>query len=384
MGLGANYFTSNNRSRNSAMFFPKQAWVQWKTTAGQFRVGRVEFADGSETAPKNATLAALKATRINQRLIGTFGFTHVGRSFDGLLYSKNTPKDNITFLGAIPTRGVFQTDGWGWNQAALGYLSYTKPWTSGRQTADSRLFALYYQDWRTNVLKTDNRSAAARRLDVANIAITTFGGHSIHAFETKPATYDLLFWGAAQIGRWGLQTQRAFAYNMEAGFQPKAAALAKLRPWFRGGVGQSSGDGNPNDTTHSTFFQVLPTPRPFARFPFFNMMNNKDIYAGLTLRPHARVSISNEFHGLSLSNRNDLWYSGGGVFQPWSFGYVGRATNGAKSLANLYDTSVDVKLTKAVSMNLYYGHAQGLAAIKAIYPNGRSGNMGYVELMYKF
>ena len=384
LGLGANYFTANNRNSSAVMFFPKQAWLQWKTAAGQFRVGRVEFADGSETAPKNATLAALKTTRINMRLIGHFGWTHVGRSFDGMLYSKTRANGQFTFLGAIPTRGVFQTDGWGWNQAALGYAAYTKPWGKGAHTADTRVFALYYQDWRTNVLKTDNRTAAARNLDRANVAITTFGGHSVHAIDTKPATFDVLFWGAAQTGRWGVENHRAYAVTAESGFQPKAKATLKWKPWIRGGYGQSSGDGNTADGTHNTFFQVLPTPRPFARFPFFNMMNNRDIYAGLTLRPHARLSISNEFHGLSLANRNDLWYVGGGVFQPWSFGYVGRSTTGARSLANLYDTSVDIKINPAVSLNVYYGHAQGLAAIQTIYPKGRSGNLGYVELMYKF
>ena len=96
------------------------------------------------------------------------------------------------------------------------------------------------------------------------------------------------------------------------------------------------------------------------------------------------MSISNEFHGLSLTNRNDLWYIGGGVFQPWSFGYVGRSTTGARSLANLYDTSVDIKINPAVNLNVYYGHAQGLAAINTIYPKGQSGNLAYVELMYKF
>lgn len=380
MGAGANYYTANNRTTNSAMLFPRQAWMQWKTNAGQFRVGRVEFADGSETAPKNATLAALKTTRINMRLIGHFGWTHVGRSFDGLLYSRAIGINNFTFLGAVPTRGVFQSDGWGWNQTALGYAAYTKPWTSGAHTADTRIFALYYQDWRANVVKTDNRPAAIRARDTANVAITTFGGHSIHAFETKSATYDLLFWGVVQGGRWGVENHRAYAFTAESGVQPKV----RLKPWFRGGFGQSSGDSNPNDSTHGTFFQVLPTPRPFARFPFFNMMNNRDVYAGLTVRPHARLSISSEYHGLSLSNRNDLWYIGGGVFQPWSFGYVGRNTSGAKSLANLYDASVDVKLNAQVSLNLYYGHAQGLAAIQTIYPKGRSGHLGYVELLYKF
>ena len=128
----------------------------------------------------------------------------------------------------------------------------------------------------------------------------------------------------------------------------------------------------------------MPTPRPFARFPFFNMMNNNDLYTGLTLRPSPKVSISTEFHSLALNSRNDLWYAGGGAFQPWSFGYLGRNTSGAKSLANLYDVSVDLKLNAYLSMNLYYGRAQGLSAIRTIYPKGQNGNFGFLELMYKF
>lgn len=51
-----------------------------------------------------------------------------------------------------------------------------------------------------------------------------------------------------------------------------------------------------------------------------------------------------------LSNRSDLWLQGGGVFQPWSFGYVGRAANGAKSLANLYDFNIDYRLRPDVTL----------------------------------
>lgn len=384
LGLGANYFGANQRRQNTAMIFPKQAWVEWKTSAGTIRTGRLEYADGSETAPKNATLAALKATRINMRLIGHFGWTHVGRSFDGGLYSKTSEKQALHVLAAVPTRGVFQTDGWGWNRAALQYAAYTRGWGTGRHTADTRVFGLAFQDWRTAVLKTDNRPLAQRRADSKGLAIGTFGGHSVHAIDSAAATYDILLWGAAQTGTWGGVSHRAWAGIAEAGFQPKAVALKRLRPWIRGGYTYSSGDGDPSDGRHGTFFQVLPTPRPFARFPFYNMMNTKDIYGGLTVRPHTRVSISSEFHSLSLAQKNDLWYAGGGVFQPWSFGYLGRSAGGAGSLANLYDASVDVKVTPAATLNLYYGKAQGLAAVRSIYPSGTSGQLGYVELSYKF
>jgi hypothetical protein len=145
-----------------------------------------------------------------------------------------------------------------------------------------------------------------------------------------------------------------------------------------------SGDGNPNDSRHGTFFQVLPTPRPYARFPFFNMMNTEDRFGALVLRPHSKVTVSSEFHALRLSNPNDLWYAGGGVFQPWTFGYTGRATSGRRSLANLYDTSIEYRANRLVTFTGYFGHAQGLAAIEQIYPKGPNGEFGYVEAAFKF
>jgi len=51
------------------------------------------------------------------------------------------------------------------------------------------------------------------------------------------------------------------------------------------GHSYGSGEGNPNDSTHGTFFQVLTTPRLYARFPFCNMMNNEDFYGTLDLHP---------------------------------------------------------------------------------------------------
>jgi hypothetical protein len=385
LGMGANYLTANNRSTNAAMLFPKQLYVRITQFGGSkahaLKLGRFEFSDGSELTPKNASLAAIKRDRINQRLIGSFGFSHIGRSFDGLQYSYNKPSGNFTFVGALPTRGVFQVDGWGWNQTAFGYASYTKPWNKKRYASETRLFALYYDDWR-QVLKTDNRPLAVRRADLANIRITTFGGHSLHAFETSAGGVDLVLWGAAQTGRWGVQDQRASTFDIEAGMQPKV--LPKLKPWLRGGFFTGSGDSNPNDNTHETFFQVLPTPRPFARFPFFNLMNNRDRFGILILRPHSKVTVSGEFHALALNNPNDLWYVGGGVFQPWSFGYVGRATSGSRSLANLYDTSLEYRVNPRLVLTGYFGYAQGRASTTAIYPKGADARFGYIEGLYRF
>ena len=381
LGLGSNYYSANKNNRYATMIFPRQLFARFRGEAQSLQVGRLNFLDGSELTPKNATLAADKQNHVAQRLLGDFGWSDVGRSFDGVRYSYTKSNTDFTFLSAVPTRGVFQADGWGWNRIGFGYAAFTKEWGSGNHAADTRFFAIDYDDFR-HILKTDNRAVAVRRGDTENIHLQTWGGHSLHAFATKAGTIDALAWGAVQTGRWGTQTQHAYAFDFEGGFQP--AILPRLKPWIRGGYTLGSGDGNPNDNKHETFFQLLPTPRIYARFPFFNMMNTEDGYASLTLRPSPKVTINSEFHSLRLTNQNDLWYSGGGAFQPWTFGYTGRSTSGRRSLANLYDTSVDYRFSRSATVTAYLGYAQGLASIERIYPAGTGAQFGYLEFLYRF
>jgi len=381
LGIGANYFANNTTGRNAAMIFPKQAYVRLKREHSTVQMGRFEFADGMEAMPADPTLDALKRERIQQRLIGNFGFTDIQRSFDGGNASFTQGLWNVTGVGAIPTRGVFQVDGWGWVKTPFAYLSTTRQvHFSEHNAAEWRLFGIYYEDAR-GVLKTDNRPLAVRMADHGDIRIFTYGGHYIQAITTNAGIIDLLAWGAFQTGAWGAQKQRAGAFASESGFQPHWGKA--LRPWFRGGYFYGSGDGNANDGVHGTFFALLPTPRVYARFPFFNEMNNRDGFGEVILRPAKALTIRSDAHNLSLASANDLWYTGGGAYQPWTFGYTGRPSNGRTGLANLYDISLDYAFNQAASIGFYYGFAQGGPVIKAIYkdPNGQ---LGFVELNYRF
>lgn len=384
LGLGSNYYSANGNHQYAAMAFAKQLYARYHFGPKEeesVQAGRFEFNDGTELAPKNATVATIKRDRISQRLIGTFGFSDVGRSFDGARYSWSSPQTDFTFVGATPTRGVYQTDGWGWNRIGFAYASFTKEWGHGNHSADTRFFAIDYDDFR-HILKTDNRPTAVRAKDTENIHIQTWGAHSIHAFTTNAGTFDALGWVAIQTGSWGTQSQRAYAFDVETGYQP--AVLPMLKPWLRAGFTMGSGDGNASDNKHETFFQILPTPRPYARFPFFNMMNAEDAFGAMILRPGKKVTISSEFHALRLSNVNDLWYSGGGAFQPWTFGYTGRSTSGRRSLGNLYDSGLDYRVNRRLTLTAYVGYTQGLAAMEQIYPAGKDGKFSYLELFHRF
>ena len=385
LGLGATYFVGNKRNRNTGMIFPKQGFVRLKNLFGvkgqSLRVGRFEFSDGAEVIPADATVAAVKRDRIAQRLIGPFAWTHVGRSFDGAQYVINRGDTNLTVLAAVPTRGAFQVDAWGNMKVGLAYAALTRQLKGATHNGEWRAFGAYYHDWR-NVAKVDDRPPSVRNLDRANLRIGSFGGHYLHSATTQAGVFDAVLWGVLQTGRWGQLDHTGNAYLVEGGWQPKA--LPRLRPWIGAGYSRTSGDKDASDTEHGTFFQMLPTPRPYARFPFFNMMNNEDAFAELIVRPTKSLSVRADVHSLRLSESADLWYLGGGAFQPWTFGYQGRAAGGARGLATLYDVSADYTVNSHVALSAYFGHAAGHSVMQQIYPKGTTGNFGYLEATYRF
>jgi hypothetical protein len=165
-------------------------------------------------------------------------------------------------------------------------------------------------------------------------------------------------------------------------FQPHI--LPSVWPWIRGGHFYFSGDGNPANDTHGTFFAVLSTPRVYARFPFFNEMNNRDLFADLMLRPGKNPVLRTDVHGLWLVNSHDLWCTGGGAYQPWTFGFSGRPSNGSTAFADRYNMSADYKFTHGVTLGLYFCYAEGRAVIEKIYPGNSNGLLGFTEVNYRF
>lgn len=381
LGLGGNYFAANGNQDGALNI--KQGFVRFKGLMGAgsaLRLGRFEFNDGSETVAKDATLNFLKTQRLSQRLIGTFGFTHTGRAFDGAQLSANAAGGNLTIVGARPTEGVFQLEA-NDNIDAVNFLygAYTRPMPN----AEARLFAMAYEDGRAapKSVKIDNRPLAARQSDSEEIQVYTLGANFIKTFDADAGKFDVLGWGALQNGDWGTLDQGGNALALEAGFQPKTM---KYKPWLRLGYYRASGDGNPTDERHNTFFTPLPTPRLYARFPFYNQMNSQDAFAQLILRPTPKLNIRAEAHSLKLANAGDLYYFGGGAFQDSGFGIGGRPSGGSKNLARVLDLSLDYALSAKSSLGLYLGHAAGGRVIETTYPNGRNATLGFVELTRRF
>ncbi len=376
LGLGASYYAANKNS-NAAAAFLKQGFARLDGEESDLRVGRFEFVDGQETKPAISTITWLQTNRIAHRLIGNFGFSNAQRSYDGLDAHYQAGGWNLTAMAARADQGVFNMNGNPELNVDLQYVALTR--ANARQHILWRAFALGYHDGRTGLTKTDSRALPTRSADHKNIRIGTYGGDLLASFPAGPGQFDFLFWGAGQNGTWGLLSHKAGAAAVEGGYQLSKAPTA---PWLRGGWFRSTGDNNTTDGNHNTFFQVLPTPRIYARLPFYNLMNSTDDFVELVDKPVKRVAVRSDLHWLQLTSANDLWYLGGGAFDSKVFGYIGRPSSHSRSLASVADVSADWQTTKNIDLNFYYAYAQGKTVVAALYPSDRNMQYGYLEFVY--
>ncbi len=384
LGLGAVYF-AHNRRRNDTNIFLKQAFLVLKHTGMEglwLKGGRFEFSEGNEVLTKDPTLDWLKNVRLSQRLIGPFGFSHVGRSFDGGLVSLTQGPANFTLMASHPTQGGFDLAGMKeMDEIDLLYGAINLTLPSFAENMDARFFYIYYGDDR-GLLKSDNRPAAARAKDKQDISIHTEGGHVIYALPTNVGNVDLLAWGALQQGQWGKLTQDAWAWDLETGWQPN---MLPWKPWVRIGYGRSSGDNDPNDHEHRTFFQLLPTARLYSFSTFYNLMNNEDGFVQLILRPLPGVVSRTEFHSIRLTEKKDLWYTGSGATlsdRTVGFGFPGRPAFGHRDLFRVIEASLSYDWNTHVNLSAYYGHIFGQEVVRAIYPQDQA-DFAYLEVTLK-
>lgn len=383
LGFGGATWAANDDTRVTA--FLKQGYLRYHGAAAKpwsVRAGRFEFGDGREAPAPDPAIASLRQARVADRLIGNFAFSPVGRSFDGAELGLPVGGAHGAVALLRPTAGVFNLEGMPELPVDVAYASLTAGvgLAPGVHRDEVRLFGMYYAD-RRDVPKADNRPGAIRAADHERIRVTTIGGHYLAVAPVGRGRADFVAWGAWQRGDWGRLNHAASAVALEAGYRP---GNAPTTPWFRLGVFRGSGDHDPGDGTHGSFFQVLPTPRIYARFPFYNMMNLTEAFLSARLEPHKALTLQGEFHLLRLSAREDLWYAGGGAFDEETFGFGGRPSGGERELARLLDLSVDYRFSPHSSATLYLAHAFGRAVVETSYPDGGSATYAYLELQQRF
>lgn len=380
-GPGGTYFANTHQNLQEQGWL-RQGWIKGTHVIGDWALtltgGRQLYYDGLETGAHEPNLQWIKQFRVAERLIGPFDYTHIGRSFDGVRLNADTAAVNVTAFGLYPTSGGFEISAGRHVDITLAGLSATLKDQGWFERSDARLWGIYYEDDRFDdhpILAADNRAKPAREADRQPIHIGTIGTNLARVEPVGAGKADGLVWVAGQFGDWQSQDHIAWAYALEAGYQLTETWSA---PWLRGGFFRSSGDDDPADDEHHTFFQLIPTARLYAQTPFFNLMNNQDLFAQLIVKPLAQLTVRSEFHWLQATESRDLLYSGGGATKNDFFGFATTPLGGARDIGYLADVAFTYKPVDFVALYVYYGHVFGEEALQRAFV-GRNANYGYVE-----
>jgi len=382
LGTGAVYYAHAGRA-DSHQVYLRYANVRLKRLlpATTLQIGRMPYASGGEAASGNPKLEAVKMQHVAARLIGEFGWSIYQRAYDGVRVDTTRGRWTGSAFAFHPTQGGFE-DAAGLMMPGVTLLGGAATMTSSvaSPSAQHQVFMYRYRDTRAVTQRPDNTGRPAQ---VADIGVNTFGGSLVVA---PPATrghqWDGLVWIAAQTGSWYELSHRAASVAVEAGHQWTAV---RWQPWLRGGYLYATGDGDPSDNRHGTFFEMLPTVRQYAQSALYSQMNNTDLFAQLLFKPHARIGARIDWRRVGLASSRDGWYYGSGATQQHGsiFGFATRPSFGARHLATIEEGSIDYAIGAHWSINGYLSGGRGGDVVTGAF-RGRTLLFGYVENVVQF
>lgn len=382
LGTGPQYFDHAGTTTSHQVYL-RLLNIRLKNLAPgvSLQLGRFGYASGAESASGDSKIETVKRQRVDSRLIGEFEWSLYQRTFDGARLDVDRSRWHATASWFQPTQGGFEEQA-GLPLQHLHLAAATvslRPSASFRHT-DWQGFVYRYDDDRPVRARPDNTLLPATAVDVH---ITSVGTTLVGAYPTsKTGQIDVLGWFVMQRGQWYGQSHAANAAAAELGYQ---RTLAAWKPWFRAGWFRSSGDSDPADARHTTFFQMLPTTRRYSLSTVYNLMNLTDVFGQALLRPSTRVNLRLDVHRLALTDAADLWYAGSGASQRTGtvFGFSGRRSNGSTQLGTMVEGAADYTVTRHLSVNGYLGRMKGGAVVSGTFAGTHLG-FGYIETVVSF
>lgn len=352
----------------------RQLYLEARLAPGSFvRLGRQDVKLGTEVGYPEGDWKYLKVKRASQRLVGTVGWTHAERSNDAVAAGWTLGGHHVFAFLARPTTGVFDVDSAYRPQRDIHYGGVS--WTVKRDTwldaTELRFFALGYED---------DRSIRHGGLP-DGVEVYTAGASLLGVHPLGPGKADLLLWAAGQLGDYDDLDHRAAAGVAELGYQ---FSWLPLKPWLRVGVNAASGDGDPGDGDHETFFNLLPTNHLYYGFADrLAFQNLRDAFVQLRLQPHPKLGVDLFVHRFSLLTDDDGRYFGTGAFNESAFGYGTQPSRGFQHVGTEVDAVANISLAKFLGLQVGYAFLDGGALLDAL-GTDPDVHFGYVQLQASY
>lgn len=254
----------------------------------------------------------------DSRLVGNFGWSNVGRSFDGLrlMYTPGPLRVDLWAMitkefganvGADPAFSPSNRD----TQEFYGIYTTVKAASFSIEP-----YVLYLRDT-GNVNETDPVTGA---LVSPMAAPATRGQDRVTGgfrIDGKAAGDSIDFTGEAAYQAGSMEARgaipksdiSAYAVAVKAGYTLPVA----VKPRIGVEVDRASGDDDPADKKFKTFENLFPTNHiHYGYMDYVGWRNMQDLRASLSIKPTKTSGVSLDYHRFSLAEKSDNWYAASG------------------------------------------------------------------------
>jgi hypothetical protein len=373
LGPGASYFDASGAPRSYQLYIRAMS-MRVKGAGLSVEVGRTDFTSAADGPPRSAAIERLTSERLAGRLIGGAEWTPFERAFDGVRLDLGRRRWRATSALIFPTQGAFEESANPTISAlrvvtgtlAIGWPGREDSTGESVPSSELQVFAAHYRDRRSVSGRPDN---ADRVADSVDVAIGTIGVSHVSVIPWRGGQFQSVVWAAGQGGDWYGLEHRAFSAIAEGGYEFRS----KWQPGVRAGYLYASGDDEPGDGRHETFFPLLPTTMPALLGGTFAQMNLRQLFAGgrLTLSP--RFGVSASVSQLSLARPGDCWYSGTGATASRGtyFGFFARPSGFATGLGTLVQAGAETTVARHWRLKADVGVMRGGDVVRQLFSGTR-------------
>lgn len=307
------------------------------------RVGRQELSYGSE------------------RLIGAFGWSNTGRSFDADKITVHLNSFDVELFGAIVSDEARSDN----DHTLWGIVGkYT-----GSKTLKFQPYLFFDRDGRDSYVDEGGNAGKLKEY--------TAGAWLFWDVNDR---FRIDLEGAKQFGDRGNDDISAWAGHLGARYTFPSSTWK----WEISGEGNiASGDVNPTDRTLETFDLNNNYPTNHNKYGYadlFAWKNMEDYRAGIAFHPFARTRVSVDYHYLRLNELNDAWYRANGMVLN---GLVGGTFTGNRKMGDEVDLLIKHKYNDHLD---FLGGWSVFLPDKVLPATGTSDNANffYLQSRYRF
>ena len=383
-GAGALYYSNNDQKKNPASVRLSQLFAELTPIQGiTLRGGREYVNVGNHVVYEEPNWKFLQNKRMAQRLMGSVDWTNGARAYDGGTVHAVLDGHHVYAFLNQPTTGVFMVDDESYkfqHDIIDGGLHWTAPRGKLLKNTQVSAFFMGYSDSR-------NPQKVAGLF--GDIEVYTLGTSLLGVYPLGPGRVDALLWGAVQVGNYHVEgptgvirgrDQLAGAVLAEFGYQlPDVWS----KPWLRVGVNWGSGDGDPDDKSRNTFFNLLPTNHLYYGYTDqLALQNLIDLLVQLKLNPIWKLGLEFTYHRFWLQESSDFRWAGTGAFSRKNLGYTRNASNGSTDVGHELDVIAVLPVHETLTLQVGFAQLWGGDVFAAQAQSNVS--FGYAMLSFKY